>query len=588
MEILSSSYINELITNYKSVEVNRRLQPIETRRQNFSTLSSTLTTVSSKLTSLLTSFSALKSTSTSSIFNTKSASSSNESLVTATADKTASVGSYEIFVQQLAKRDMLISQDLSSSAVSGLTGTHYFTINTGDGTNPDFNSTIKVELDGTETNSEMLEKVSDAINGDKAEINSIAKVGTDIYSGGTSTIKFNVGGEEYSISVNGGGTYEELVDEIILQIDANVEGVSAVKVLDDPAVGDVKLKITTNNSDDYISISHESGFDLVTDLGIEANKEIAAHAVISASNFSPTSDRTQFSLTAKNSGLDYRIKNIADDSGSNILDQLGLNLGSTRPTFDQTGDPDTAGFVYADITETGNELNSRFTFNNVQIQNNSNSVEDLVNGVTFNLKSVMKESDPSVSITVDNDTESIKKEINSFIEKFNELFTFLKEKTKSTEDSRGILRGDSTISSLLSSLSSVGYTSFGEESDELNYLSQIGISFDSQSGLSFKDPDLFEEKINSASEAVEKLFNSENGFATTFYDKLNAYTGSEGYLQLSIESYNNSTRYLSDRIDSVSKSIDKSADVLRKRYQQMQTQLATLLSNQSFFSTSDY
>jgi flagellar hook-associated protein 2 len=99
---------------------------------------------------------------------------------------------------------------------------------------------------------------------------------------------------------------------------------------------------------------------------------------------------------------------------------------------------------------------------------------------------------------------------------------------------------------------------------------------------------LFEEKINSDSDAVEKLFNSENGFATTFYDKLNAYTGADGYLQLSIESYNNSTRYLSDRIDSVSKSIDKSADVLRKKYQQMQTQLATLLSNQSFFSTSDY
>jgi flagellar hook-associated protein 2 len=580
MEILSSSYINELITNYKSVEVNRRLQPIETRRQTFSTLSSTLTTVSSKLTSLLTSFSTLKSTSTSSIFNTKSASSSNETLVTATADKTASVGSYEIFVQQLAKRDMLISQDLSSSAVSGLSGTHYFTINTGDGANPDFNSTIKVELDGTETNSEMLQKISDAINGDKAEINSTAKAGTDIYSGGISTIKFNVGGEEYSISVNGGGTYEELIDEIILQIDANVQGVFAEKVIDDPAVGDVKLKITTNNSDDYISISHESGFDLVTDLGIETNKEIAAHSVVSVSNFNPASDRSQFSITTKNSGLDYRIKNIFDESGSNVLAQLGLNLGTSRPAFDQTGDPDTPGFVYADITEANNELNSRFTFNNVQIQNNSNIIDDLVSGVQFNLKSVMNVEEPNVSITIENDTETIKNEITAFINKFNDLYSFLKDKTKSTEES--------TVSSLLNSLSSVGYTSFGEESDEFNYLSQIGISFDPQSGLSLKDPDLFEEKINSDSDAVEKLFNSENGFATTFYDKLNAYTGADGYLQLSIESYNNSTRYLSDRIDSVSKSIDKSADVLRKKYQQMQTQLATLLSNQSFFSTSDY
>lgn len=588
MEILSSSYINELIQSYKSVEVNRRLEPIEARRKNFSTLSSTLTTVSSKVTSLLTSFSALKSTSTSSIFNTKSSTSSNESFVTASADKSANVGSYELFVQQLAKRDMLISQDLDSSTVSGLSGTHTFTINTGDGSNPDFNSKISLELDGTETNSELLEKISNAVNGDKAEINSGAKVAADVYADGASTIKFNVGGEEYSVSVSGGGTYEELIDELVQVISTNVDGVTAEKVLDDPAAGDVRLKLTVENSDDYISISHESGFDLVSDLGIEATKEIAAHSAVSASNFNPTSDSSQFSLTAKNSGLDFRIKNISDDAGSNVLNQLGLNLGSTRPTFDQTGDPDTAGFVYADITEAGNELNSRFTFNNVQIQNNSNTVEDLVNGVSFNLKSVMQESDPSVSIIVDNDTDSIKSEINGFIEKFNELYTFLKEKTKSTEDSRGVLRGESTVSSLLNTLSSVGYTSFGAESDEINYLSQIGIAFDSSTGLSLKDADLFEEKINSDSAAVEKLFNSDNGFATTFYDKLNSYTGAEGYLQMSIESYNNSTRYLSDRIDSVSKSIDKSADVLRNRYQQMQTQLATLMSSQSFFSSPEY
>lgn len=585
MEILSSSYINEMIYNFKSVEIKKRLSSIQTKKSNFSSLSSTITDVSSKVTSLLSSLDKLKATSSSSIFNTKSALSSNESYLTATADKTANIGSYELFVTQLAKNDMVISQDVSSSAVSGLTGKHSFTVKTGDGTNADFTSTISVDLDGTETNSELLSKISSAINTDYVEVNSSAKTAANNYTGNESTIKINLNGTDYSINVTGGGTYEQLIDELVENINSGIDGINAEKVLDDPSTGDVRLKVTGSKTTDYISISHDSGFDLVTDLGIQVDKEVGAASVLSASSFAPGSDTSQLSITSKNSGLDYRIKSIADNSGSTILAQLGLNLGSSRPSFDQSIEPDTAGFVYSDITNANNQLNAKFSFNNVQIQKNSNTVSDLVSGMTFNIKSVMKDTDPKVNITVEHNNETIRNDVNDFIKKFNDVYTLLKEKTKSTETSRGILRGEATVSSLLNSLRSIGHTTFGDSDNEFRYLSQIGIKFDATTGLSISDSTLFDDKVNNNTSEVENLFNSSNGLATTLYDSLKKYSGAEGYLSLAKQSYDNSAKYLSDRIDSVTTSIDKSAEVLRKRYQSMQTQLATLLSTQSFFGT---
>lgn len=585
MEILSSSHINELIYNYKNVEIKKRLSSVQTKKNNFSALSTTLSDVSTKVTSLLNSLTKLKSTSENSIFNSKTTTSSNPDLVSASAENSASISSYEISVSQLAKSDMLISGNLDSIAVPGLTGKHTFSIKTGDGINSDFTSTVTVELDGTETNSSILDKITAAINSDYAEVESSSKTGVDNYTGGSSTINLNISGKEYAISVNGGGTYEELIVELVEKINSTVTGVNALMVIDDPVAGDVKLKITTANSKDYISITHGEGFDLAADLGIQVDKEIGASAIVSSSSFTPSTTKSQLTISSKQLGLDYRIKNISDNVGSSLLSHLGLDLGALRPSFEQTGISDTAGYVYADITTEGNKLNSKFIFNSIQLQNNSNSINNLVTGVTFNLKSVMDSSASNVNITVQNDNESIRTEINDFIKKFNDLYTLLKEKTKSTESSRGELRGDSTSQSLLNALRSIGYSTFGDSNNELQYLSQLGISFDSNTGMSISDSTLFDEKVNFNTESVVNFFNAETGLATTFYNSLNSYVGVDGYLSKLKTGYDNSVKYYSDRIDSITASIDKSADILRKRYQMLQSQYAILLSNQSFFSS---
>lgn len=582
MSVLSTSNINSLVYQYEAQQRKQLITPLESKKTTYNNRSSSYSDLSSKLSSLKSLLTNFKLTGSESVFASKKTTSSNSSFVTASATSSASVSSYELFVSQMAKSDTAVSKDMLSATANAITGTHSFSIKTGDGEGGEFVSNIEVEFDVDETNATMMEKVQNAINSDKAVVESGVKTALASYSGGASSVTIDINGTETEIAVTGGGTYEDLIDELVSSINNDVNGVTAEKVSDS---GNVTLQITVEDSNDYISITQTSGFDLVTDLGIDVTKEKGASGTVSASVFTPRADYHQFSITAKNTGIDYRIKELSDSSGT-ALNELGLNIGSSRPAFDQSLDPDTPGFVYADITDANNLLNSKFIFNGLDIQKSSNNVDDLVNGLTFNLHSTMDVSDNNVGIGIENNVEDTKSQINDFIKKFNDIYTYIRNHSTSNDGKRGVFMNDSNASSILSSFQSVAYSQVGGlPSADASYLSQIGISFDYQAGLKISDSDLLETKLEENIDQVEALFNSDNGIANTLYDKINPYLGADGYLAHAQESITNTVSYLTDRITSVEERIDKSASVLRNRYQQLQAQLAGLMSAQSLFST---
>jgi flagellar hook-associated protein 2 len=581
--VLTTSNIDSLVNSYISNETDKSITPITTRKTRYQNLSSAYATFSSKLSTLKTMLASFQINDTSSLFNAKSAASSNNDFVTASADNSASIGAFSLRVDQLAKNDVLLSQDLSSSSANAISGTHEFTIQSGDENGNIYTSNVEVTFSSSETNQTVMQKVRDAVNSDKAVVQSNVKTGTDSYSGGASSFVIDLNGTQTTISVNGGGTYSDLIDEIISQINSNVSGVAAEKVVDSPNPGDVQLKLTVTNSSDYISISNSSGFDLVSDLGIGATKEKGASGMVTASVFTPSTGNTQFSLTSKKTGVDYRIQNISDTGSYTALSSIGLNLGSSRPAFDQSTTPDTAGYLYSDISS-NSLLNSKFTFNGININRDSNEISDLVTGVTFNLKSVMQASDSDVSISVANDVTSVESQVQDFIKKFNDIYQYLK--TNTSISGGGALYADSNARSLLSTLGSIAFSKVsGIPANNLNNLSQIGISFDSSTGLSISDTTEFEQKVSENADQVAALFNSSNGIAVSLFNKVDPYLGSGGYLQISQNRYDDNVRTLSDQITATQNRINKSADNLRNQYEQLQAQLASLLTVQSMFGS---
>jgi flagellar hook-associated protein 2 len=250
--------------------------------------------------------------------------------------------------------------------------------------------------------------------------------------------------------------------------------------------------------------------------------------------------------------------------------------------------PNTAGFLYADISSENNQLNAKLNFNGISIQRSSNSISDLVSGVSFTLKSTMKESDSDVSIIVDKDVAAVKTKVEEFITKFNDVYSYIKSQSGINSGQRGVLWGDSSASSLLSTLNQINFHPVdGIPSGDLNTLSKIGISFNAKTGLSISDSAKFEQNVLEKTSEFEALFNSENGIANLLFTKINPYLGSAGMLANSQSSLTTNIKGIDDKIVSIEKRIDRSASVLRRQYEELQIQLATLLTTQSYFMPTD-
>ncbi len=585
-DLLTTSGINSLVEAYKNTEIQNKISPLSKRKESYQKITGAYDLISTKITSLKSVLSDLKNSGTSSVFASKSAASSNSTFVGASASTTAAASVYELRVSQLAKSDSVLSKDLASATANAITGTHSIIIKTGDGSTGEYLSKVDVTFGASETNQTVMEKIRNAINLDKAVVTSNSFAAADAYAGGAGAIKLNINGTETEVSFTGGGTYEQLIDELVTNINDDVTGVTAEKVVDG---SNVQLKITVSNNSNYISISESSGFALANHLNITTTKEKSAAGVVSASVFSPVSGYSQLSLATKETGVDYRIKELSDSGGGTALTQLGLNLGTTRPSFSQVDGEDTPGYVYSDITTNGNLLNSKFTFNGISLQRNSNTITDVTAGMTFTLKSIMKETDTTVSVTVAADTSSVKAKLNTFIEKFNDLYAYLKTNSSYNSNTRGALTGDSHAKSIINMMTTTAYSQItGVNAENLKTLSQIGISFNSTTGLTISDSSALESAINEKASQIDELFSSDNGIASKLYDFFDPYLGAGGYIDSSISNLNSSITRITDSITSTQGRIEKSAEYLRSSYQRMQTQLAALLSTNGYSAGSSF
>lgn len=167
-------------------------------------------------------------------------------------------------------------------------------------------------------------------------------------------------------------------------------------------------------------------------------------------------------LSAVNTGSGQSIS-IADEAGGTLSEALVADTDTTDG-----------------MTNVQTAVDASFKFNGVDITRSSNTVDDLLSGVTLTLKEA--EVGKIINVSVQQDRESIESKITNFVDKYNSALYQLNEDTKSSQDEeeRGVFSSDSTIkamkSSLVSILSTVGegaarIQDYGLEVDEDGRLS---------------------------------------------------------------------------------------------------------------------
>ncbi len=435
--------------NQSLAYVRAPLTRLESQKSELEIKYAVFTDLKSKLSALETAAEKLSASGTSSVFNTKTVTSSAESVATAVATGAAVSGSHTVFVTQLAKSHNVVSN--------------------------------RYDQDGT------------ALGGTHS---------------GTKTFTISVDGEAYEVSVtiSGDDTDQTVLSNIAAAINDATDGaVAASAVLDTPTTARLSIMSGSTGTAGKMTFTDTDG--LLASLGVT--------------------------------------------NASEATDTVG-------------------GYVYADLG--GNELDAKLTVDGLNIIASTNTVENVIGGLTITLLSEQEVGDPAVTLTVSKDVESVKSEITDFISAYNDAYAYLMAKTNvdTTTYERGILSSEYPYVRLRSSMRLTMIGSVSGLSSDYQSLSQIGITSDRSGHLTISDAELLEQAIETDLAGVEGIFSSAGGIAVAIESMVSAYTGIAGTISASQEAVNT-------RMDSIEDSIERQEAHVSRRESQLRDQYMGLL-----------
>jgi len=204
------------------------------------------------------------------------------------------------------------------------------------------------------------------------------------------------------------------------------------------------------------------------------------------------------------SATPYRLVLASDSNG--VSNSLQITTSGGDGTIDTLLAHDPAGLAAAQhLNQTVTAQNAVFKVNGISISKTSNTVSDVIQGVTFTLN---KEA-ATANLTVARNTTGISSSISSFVKAYNDLAAMLKNVSAydSATKQAATLQGDSTVRTLQSQLRGMLSTPVVGTSGALTTLADIGITAQRDGSLAINQTKLDSAMASNFSD-VASLFTS--------------------------------------------------------------------------------
>jgi flagellar hook-associated protein 2 len=274
-------------------------------------------------------------------------------------------------------------------------------------------------------------------------------------------------------------------------------------------------------------------------------------------------------INAANAGVTASI--VTDSSGS----RLAL-LSTTSGAAGQIS-VGGAGLTGVSFTQASAGTDASLTVDGIPIDSASNTVKDVLPGVTLNLQGANPNSTVTVGVAPDvaTATTAIQNFVNSYntaISSVNAQFAF----TGATGSTAPPLLGDSALQSVQAQLySSISYATTGNGS--INSLSNLGITQNDDGTLTLNTAQLT-SALTSNSAAVQSFFQTAStGFAQQFNTTLSTMTDpTKGSVSLEINGINNSLSSVASQISDFEARMTTVQAQLTAQYDQVNTTLQQL------------
>lgn len=324
------------------------------------------------------------------------------------------------------------------------------------------------------------------------------------------------------------------------------------------------LKFTVGSGKDF-NVAVEDG-DTLEDLrdAINAQKGGVTASIVNDGSDTPY----RLVLSSDATGTDSQITIDGD------TDALDVAFGFNSTAAD--GTPGTDG-----MEQKVSAQDAELTVNGISITSQSNTVEEALQGVTFNLTSTTESAE---TLTVSKDTESMTEAVEAFVKAYNSFQSTADNLTSydSESDTAGTLLGNSTMRSIESRLRSV--LSYSDSEGAFSMLSDLGIERQLDGTLEIDD-DKLSDAITNDSDAVSQFFSGadgESGLVASIDDTMGSILDDGGLLQTATDGIDTTLSSLDDRYTRMQESIDATV----ARYRTQFASLDSLVSQMN--STSDY
>ncbi|KAF0121545.1 MAG: flagellar hook-associated protein 2 [bacterium] len=331
------------------------------------------------------------------------------------------------------------------------------------------------------------------------------------------------------------------------------------------------------------TVVNNSGADKVfqyTYAGTQRSITVANGTTLEGLRDAINSDASNPGVTATilNDGTNYRLVLTGKDTGS--AKTITIDAGTT---LDGTGS--TVDFRAATFTESQAAQDAKFRVDGVDITRSSNSITDVITGVTFTLKKEI--SSGSVTLSVTNDTNTIKERIDSFVSAYNNLVSYVSSQStyNTTTHTGGPLFGDSTSRNAINRLRSIVTTRVDGLPEDMRVLAQIGISTNKDGTLSVNTTTLT-DKLSTSLDKVANLFTTAtSGAANQLYDYIDDVTDFvDGAVTVRTKGLNSSTKEISDKITALQDKLVVTERNLSARFANLEALLGGLTSQGAFLT----
>jgi flagellar hook-associated protein 2 len=228
---------------------------------------------------------------------------------------------------------------------------------------------------------------------------------------------------------------------------------------------------------------------------------------------------------------------------------------------------------------------AKVLINNVAVTSSTNTVSDAILGVTLQL--LKKDPNSTATITVGDDMEGAKENVQKLVTAFNDLIKFAEDQNlaASTGDGSSIAR-DPLLRGLRGDLRdrlTADYAAGGEYSS----LASIGLGFDRTGRLTFKAA-TFDKAVEDGRADVAALFSADGtdqGVFRQLKDTIAIYTDADGLLKTTGDRLDDQSRAISVRIADLEDRLAIRRQVLQQEYAAADLMMTQLNSQASSLSS---